>query len=29
MDWMDEIDSESVLNQVYPWLCERRLDYSP
>jgi RNA-directed DNA polymerase len=29
MDWMDEIASESVLNQVYPWLCERRLDYSP
>ena len=29
MDWMDEIASESVLNQVYPWLCQRRLDYSP
>ena len=26
---MDEIASESVLNQVYPWLCARRLDYSP
>jgi hypothetical protein len=26
---MDEIASESVLNEVYPWLCERRLDYSP
>ena len=29
MDWMDEIASESVLNEVYPWLRERRLDYSP
>jgi RNA-directed DNA polymerase len=29
MDWMDEIASESVLNQAYAWLCERRLDYSP
>ncbi len=28
MDWMDEIASESVLNQAYAWLCERRLDYS-
>ncbi len=29
MDWMDEIASESVLQQAYAWLCERRLDYSP
>src|SRR5271157_272397 len=29
MDWMDEIASESVLDQAYAWLCERRLDYSP
>jgi RNA-directed DNA polymerase len=29
MDWMDEIASESVLNQAYAWLCERRRDYSP
>jgi hypothetical protein len=29
MDWMDEIVSESVLNQAYAWLWERRLGYSP
>lgn len=29
MGWMDEIASESVLNQAYPWLCQRRLDYCP
>ena len=29
MDWMDEIASDSVLDQAYAWLCERRLDYSP
>ncbi len=29
MDWMDEIASESALNQAFAWLCERRLDYSP
>ena len=29
MDWMDEIASESVLDQAYAWLCERRRDYSP
>ena len=29
MDWIYEIASKSVLNQVYPCLCERRLDYSP
>jgi hypothetical protein len=29
MDWMDEIPSESVLNQAYAWLCEPRLAYSP
>ena len=26
---MDEIASESVLQQAYAWLCERRRDYSP
>jgi hypothetical protein len=26
---MDEIASESVLQQAYAWLCERRQDYSP
>ena len=26
---MDEIASESVLNQAYAWLCERRVNYSP
>ncbi len=29
MDWMDEVASESVLNQAFAWLCQRRLDYSP
>ena len=29
MDWMDKIASESVLNQAYAWLCERRRDCSP
>jgi RNA-directed DNA polymerase len=28
VDWMDEVASESVLNQAYAWLCERRRDYS-
>ncbi len=26
---MDEIASESILEQAYDWLCERRQDYSP
>jgi hypothetical protein len=26
---MDEIASESVLQQAFAWLCERRQDYSP
>jgi hypothetical protein len=26
---MDEIASESVLQQAYAWLCERRRDYAP
>ena len=26
---MDEIASESVLQQAYAWLCERRRDHSP
>ena len=29
MNWIDEIASESVLEQAYAWLCERRQDYSP
>jgi hypothetical protein len=29
LDWMDEIASESVLNQAYAWLCDRLRDYSP
>ncbi len=29
MDWLDEIASESILNQAYDWLCERRVNYSP
>jgi hypothetical protein len=29
MDWIYEIASESVLNQAYAWLCERRRDCSP
>ncbi len=29
VDWMDEIASESILEQAYAWLCERRQDYSP
>jgi hypothetical protein len=28
MDWIYEIASESVLNQAYAWLCERRRDCS-
>ncbi len=28
MDWMDEIASESALNQANAWLCERGLGYS-
>ena len=28
MDLMDEIASESVLNQAYAWLCERGLGWS-
>jgi RNA-directed DNA polymerase len=29
VDWMDEIASESVLQQAYAWLFERRREYSP
>ncbi len=29
MDWMNEIASESVLNQSSAWLCERRGHDSP
>ncbi|MGZ3434556.1 MAG: hypothetical protein ACXVA7_22590, partial [Isosphaeraceae bacterium] len=29
MSWIDEIASDSVLQQAYAWLCERRQDYSP
>ena len=29
MDWMDEITSESVLDQAYAKLCGRRRNYSP
>ena len=29
MDGMDLIASESVLQQAYAWLCERRQDHSP
>jgi hypothetical protein len=29
VNWIDEIASESVLEQAYAWLCERRQDYSP
>jgi hypothetical protein len=25
MDWMDEITSESILNQACAWPCDRRL----
>jgi hypothetical protein len=28
MDWMNEIASESILQQGYAWLCERRRDHS-
>jgi hypothetical protein len=29
VDGMEEVASESVLQQSYAWLCERRRDYSP
>jgi hypothetical protein len=29
MGWMEEIASESVLNQAYAWICERHHGYSP
>jgi hypothetical protein len=29
IDWIYGIASESLLNQAYAWLCERRRDYSP
>jgi len=28
VNWIDEIASDSVLQQAYAWLCERRQDYS-
>jgi hypothetical protein len=28
MGWMDEIASQSIMNQAYAWLCERCLDCS-
>ena len=29
IDWIYGIASESLLNQAYAWLCERRREYSP